>query len=118
MLRRVGTAEAASPRVLRAGGLVIDDERQILDLIRHVLRRESISVDTAESGQAALNLLAKDSYDVIISEPSNPWISGIAYLFTDEFFAHVASKLHASGSARARPGGPGGRHRCGGGPFR
>jgi len=36
-------------------------------------------------------------YDVIISEPSNPWISGIANLFTDEFFGHVAAKLEDGG---------------------
>ena len=35
-----------------------------------------------------------EQYDLIISEPSNPWIAGIAALYTEEFFgvvrAHVA----------------------------
>lgn len=36
-------------------------------------------------------------YDVIISEPSNPWISGIANLFTKEFYARVRSALTDGG---------------------
>jgi hypothetical protein len=30
-----------------------------------------------------------DRYDIIVSEPSNPWVSGIASLFTDEFYRIV-----------------------------
>ncbi len=37
-----------------------------------------------------------NQYDLIISEPSNPWIAGVATLFTDEFYgqarAHLAPK--------------------------
>ncbi len=36
-------------------------------------------------------------YDVIISEPSNPWIAGVASLFTVEFFERAASRLHDDG---------------------
>ena len=36
-------------------------------------------------------------YDVIISEPSNPWMSGMALLFTREFFHEARSKLTGSG---------------------
>ncbi len=36
-------------------------------------------------------------YDVIVSEPSNPWISGIANLFTREFFELSKSRLVAGG---------------------
>ena len=32
-------------------------------------------------------------YDVIISEPSNPWISGIGSLFTKEYYELAGSKL-------------------------
>jgi spermidine synthase len=38
-------------------------------------------------------------YDAIISEPSNPWIGGIATLFTREFFALVRSRLKPGGVA-------------------
>ena len=36
-------------------------------------------------------------YDVIISEPSNPWMTGCANLFTAEFFEEVESSLSQGG---------------------
>jgi spermidine synthase len=36
-------------------------------------------------------------YDVIISEPSNPWIAGVAALFTREFFTAARSRLAPHG---------------------
>jgi len=36
-------------------------------------------------------------YDVIISEPSNPWMAGMANLYTQEFFHTVANKLNRAG---------------------
>src|SRR3546814_5665430 len=36
-------------------------------------------------------------YDVIISEPSNPWVSGVASLFTREFNAIDARHLNDDG---------------------
>jgi spermidine synthase len=37
------------------------------------------------------------AYDVVISEPSNPWVSGNADLFTQEFFALGAAALRDRG---------------------
>lgn len=37
------------------------------------------------------------NYDVIISEPSNPWLSGPSRLFTYEFFLQAASRLSQKG---------------------
>jgi len=39
----------------------------------------------------------KKTYDVIISEPSNPWISGMGVLFTKEFFELAKERLSPSG---------------------
>lgn len=36
-------------------------------------------------------------YDVIISEPSNPWIQGMSHLFTDEFFHIARNHLNKNG---------------------
>lgn len=36
-------------------------------------------------------------YDVIVSEPSNPWVSGVASLFTTEFYRQAASHLNPGG---------------------
>ena len=37
------------------------------------------------------------SYDVIVSEPSNPWMAGIASLFTKEFFEAARGRLAPGG---------------------
>ncbi len=43
-------------------------------------------------------LLTSDRrWDVIISEPSNPWITGVANLFTREYFELAASRLAPDG---------------------
>lgn len=39
----------------------------------------------------------RNSYDVIISEPSNPWISGVSNLFTLEFFKISKDSLKEDG---------------------
>src|SRR5690606_33970779 len=36
-------------------------------------------------------------YDVIISEPSNPWVSGVATLFSGEFYAQIKRHLEHDG---------------------
>ncbi len=42
--------------------------------------------------------LSKDgTYDLVISEPSNPWISGVSNLFTQEFFELGKRKLSKGG---------------------
>ncbi|MDP3542829.1 MAG: hypothetical protein Q8T11_10240, partial [Elusimicrobiota bacterium] len=65
----------------------------------------------SENGRAAedprLTLMVEDartalaragrSYDVLISEPSNPWASGQANLFTAEFYARAAKRLRPGG---------------------
>jgi len=41
--------------------------------------------------------LTGQKYDVIISEPSNPWMAGLAALFTSEFFTLAKERLNADG---------------------
>ena len=38
-----------------------------------------------------------EPYDLIVSEPSNPWVSGVASLFSDEWYAHVVQHLQPDG---------------------
>jgi spermidine synthase len=42
-------------------------------------------------------VLSRGQYDVIVSEPSNPWMAGIASLFTREFFATARARLTPGG---------------------
>lgn len=54
--------------------------------------RSHFHIDDAKSYFSA----NQSRYDIIVSEPSNPWVSGVASLFTDEFYrrarTHLASK--------------------------
>jgi predicted membrane-bound spermidine synthase len=49
-----------------------------------------------DDGQSFVRAAAT-TYDVIISEPSNPWIAGIGGLFTVEFFGAVRDRLTPNG---------------------
>ncbi len=42
-------------------------------------------------------LLTRERYDVIVSEPSNPWMAGLASLFTREFFQAARDRLQPGG---------------------
>lgn len=42
-------------------------------------------------------LVTPHRYDIITSEPSNPWISGVANLFTREYFARSRERLNPGG---------------------
>ena len=55
--------------------------------------RSRIVVDDAKSHFAA----ARRRYDLIISEPSNPWVSGVSGLFTREFYERAAEYLTDDG---------------------
>jgi hypothetical protein len=55
--------------------------------------RSNIVIDDAKSYFAG----QRDKYDVIISEPSNPWISGVGALFSKEFYDFVPRHLNKNG---------------------
>jgi spermidine synthase len=42
-------------------------------------------------------MLGNETYDMIVSEPSNPWMAGIASLFTREFFEGARARLAPGG---------------------
>jgi tetratricopeptide (TPR) repeat protein len=42
-------------------------------------------------------LLSDEHYDVIVSEPSNPWMAGVSTLFTREFFEAARQHLRPGG---------------------
>ncbi|HEV7476954.1 MAG TPA: hypothetical protein VGO02_04360, partial [Burkholderiales bacterium] len=55
--------------------------------------RGSILIDDAKSFFSASGA----RYDLIISEPSNPWVSGVASLFTREFYRRIRGHLEPGG---------------------
>jgi spermidine synthase len=74
--------------VLRAAPLFAEVNRDVLHDPRiHVIE---------DDARSALQL-AGESYDLIVSEPSNPWIAGVAALFTRDYFRIAASRLKDDG---------------------
>jgi spermidine synthase len=55
--------------------------------------RSQIVIDDAKSYFASEHR----RYDVIVSEPSNPWVSGVSGLFTTEFYSRVKNYLNPDG---------------------
>ncbi|WP_242345374.1 fused MFS/spermidine synthase [Anaeromyxobacter terrae] len=60
-----------------------------------VLRDERLRV-IAGDGRHIL-AAAAEPYDIIVSEPSNPWIAGVANLFTREFYRAARERLSDDG---------------------
>lgn len=59
------------------------------------LSRKNLKV-IADDGVSALRL-SPHKYDVIISQPSNPWSAGVGNLFTTDFFKSCKEKLRPGG---------------------
>ena len=55
--------------------------------------RSKIVIDDAKSHFAS----EQRRYDLIISEPSNPWVSGVSGLFTSEFYGRIRGYLSEEG---------------------
>jgi len=77
-----------SPEVVHASRYFAADNRRALDDPRtHLI---------VGDGRSHL-LLTSQLYDVIVSEPSNPWMAGVATLFTREFFTAARRRLAPGG---------------------
>jgi predicted membrane-bound spermidine synthase len=74
---------------------VIEASRHFFPFNRRVFedRRSQFVVDDAKSYFAA----GMRTYDLIVSEPSNPWVSGVAGLFSTEFYRRIARHLTPDG---------------------
>src|SRR5256712_3575352 len=81
---------------------VVEIEPAVLEMdrfFRHVndtaLARPNLSV-IVDDARSALQI-DPTRYDVVVSEPSNPWLAGVATLYTPEFFRVVRSRLADDG---------------------
>ncbi len=78
-IERVDTIEI-EPAIVRASrGFGVQVERAYSDPRSHII------IDDAKSWFAS----TQTRYDIVISEPSNPWVSGVAGLFSTEFYDHL-----------------------------
>ncbi|MBM3770904.1 MAG: tetratricopeptide repeat protein [Acidimicrobiia bacterium] len=77
-----------SPEVVEASALfAADNHRALEDPRTHLI---------VGDGRSHLRYSSR-TYDVIISEPSNPWMMGNAALFTREFFEDIRDRLKPEG---------------------
>jgi len=60
--------------------LVVDDEESIREFLEIMLKKEGYEVTCAEDGQAALEVLKKKSFDLVISDMQMPNLSGMELL--------------------------------------
>jgi DNA-binding NtrC family response regulator len=60
--------------------LIIDDERAIRNALREILEYENYQVDDAEDGPTGIELLGKETYDVILCDIKMPRMDGIEVL--------------------------------------
>ena len=60
-----------------------------------VLARPNVRA-IADDARSALQL-TDDRFDVIVSEPSNPWVAGVATLYTPDFYRIVRGRLTDGG---------------------
>src|SRR6266568_7776119 len=56
--------------------LVVEDERLLANAIAEGLRRQAMAVDVAYDGEAALERLAVNDYDVVVLDRDLPVVSG------------------------------------------
>jgi len=60
--------------------LLVDDEESLLLLIRDELENSGYDVDTAESGEKALEILSKKKFAIVVLDIMMPGIDGLEVL--------------------------------------
>lgn len=60
--------------------LFVDDDREILELFRHMLRRESYAVEVARTSTSAFDVLASRRVSVVVADEGMPGMSGTELL--------------------------------------
>ncbi|MBI3359269.1 MAG: sigma-54-dependent Fis family transcriptional regulator [Nitrospirae bacterium] len=60
--------------------LVVDNEKSMRDLLAIMLQKEGYFIDTADDGDTALAILAKDNFDLIITDIKMPRMNGVTLL--------------------------------------
>jgi predicted membrane-bound spermidine synthase len=86
-IEKIDTIEIESAMVAAATGYGDFVERAYTD------PRSEIHIEDAKTFFSLHN----NTYDIIIAEPSNPWVSGVASLFSTEFYHTIKRYLHEDG---------------------
>lgn len=91
----LGSPALRALRTVDIEPMMIRGSRQFYPANRRVFDdpRSAFVLDDAKAYFAG----AGQRFDLILSEPSNPWVSGVSGLFTDEFYARVTRYLAPGG---------------------
>ncbi|MBI1723582.1 MAG: fused MFS/spermidine synthase [Gemmatimonadetes bacterium] len=81
---------------------VVEIERAVLRAAPHfaIVNRDVLHdprVRVIEDDARSALQLAREPYDIVVAEPTNPWIAGVAALFTRDFFRVVSAHLADDG---------------------
>jgi spermidine synthase len=82
-------------RVAEIEPAVLAMSRFFLHVNDTALARPNVSA-IVDDARSALQI-DRTRYDVVVSEPSNPWLAGVATLYTPEFFRIVQARLADDG---------------------
>jgi predicted membrane-bound spermidine synthase len=86
-LRHLDTIEIEAKMIEASRGFLPRNENVFKD------PRSHIAIEDAKSYFST----RRQPYGIIVSEPSNPWVSGISSLFSSEFYAHTRRHLAPGG---------------------
>ncbi len=56
--------------------LIVDDQPELLGVLKEILTSEQFAVETAANGKIALDMIRKQSYDLMISDIGMPVMDG------------------------------------------
>jgi response regulator RpfG family c-di-GMP phosphodiesterase len=84
--------------------LVVDDEPGICQLMNEALFREGYQCRSCSTGEEALDLLRRESFDVIIADLYMPGITGMSFLEEGRRVRPESAFLMATGECDARVG--------------
>jgi spermidine synthase len=94
-VKAVGTFPVQSIRVLEIEPAMTEAAAFFEKKIGGILKDPRVKIIPSDGRNYML--ATPQLYDLIISEPSNPWIAGIASLFTADFYAVAKQKLNPAG---------------------
>jgi len=69
-----------APAKVEARLLVVDDEQSMRDMLKIVLKRDGYDVQVAENGKRAIELLKRESFDLLLSDIQMPDATGVDVL--------------------------------------
>ncbi|MBL0124700.1 MAG: spermidine synthase, partial [Betaproteobacteria bacterium] len=91
----LGSTSITSVDTIEIEPAMVEGARLFGDMVERAYTdpRSKIHIEDAKSFFAG----RKDKYDIIVSEPSNPWVSGVSGLFSNEFYTQIKRHLQDDG---------------------